>query len=333
MLRIALLIIFMFSAVTMSSLLGDSRQFEIKLLGILCAPLLGSVLVLTGGRSMARFSNVISIGLLGYSLLGCTWLWGRIPEDVMYQISTESSDIGILYLDLWDRGVKLSLAFKFGRVEVILFGIINTIAVVACGYLSVGHHSKFWEVAIVIPLGAFAAAQAVVGYNFLQVLVGFQVFSLCLTAFLSEGLGHPPREKFAGGVEILFVCFAQHSWEVFYSLDYGEIIYIAPLRTDPLPLLHVSPVDILAACLLFSVVDLLTSILQGAVRMGKAVRAGKDPEVLVEAAFFVRMALLCFLSLLQVWQLKRALLLSGLLGGWVFKLIVMIEFACSLFFR
>ena len=253
----------------------------------------------------------------------------------MYQISTESPDTGILYLDFWDRGVKLSLAFKLDRVELIIFGIINAIAMVACGYLSfgVGHHSKFWEVAIVIPLGAFAAAQAVVGYNFLQVLVGFQVFSLCLTAFLSEGLGHPPREKFAGGVEILFICFAQHSWEVFYSLDYGQIIFIAPLRTDLLPFLHVSPVDILAACLLFSVIDLLTSVLQGAVRMGSAVRAGKDPEVLVEAAFFIRMVLLCFVSLLQVWQLKRALLLSGLLGGWVFKLTVMIEFACSLFFR
>lgn len=331
MTNFALLLIFLVSVISVPSLLGGFRQFEIMLLGILCAPLFGSLLVVTGGRGMAKLFNFVSIGLLVYSLLGCIWLWGQIPEDVVY-IYRES--IGIVTLDWSDRGVNLSLTFRFTKVELLIFGAINIVAIVACGYLSfaVGHHSNFWEVAIVIPLGAFAAAQAVVGYNFLQVLVGFQLFSSCITFFLSVGLGHPPREKFAGGVEILMYCFAQHSWEVFESLDYGDIILIAPLRTGLLPFIHVSPVDILAGFLLFSGVDLLTSVLQAAVRMARAVHKGEDPEAWVELAFFVRMVLLFFLSIFQIWQLKRALLLSGLLGGWVLKAVMLIDFVCSLFF-
>lgn len=329
--KIMLLVASTFLVVIFYCSMGLERH-EMALLATLSAPLLGSLLVLIGGTSASRVSNLISIGFMGCSLLGGVWLWGGIPEDFMYLISADSPHVGVIDLDLW--GGWVSLVFKIDRVELISFGVINTLAVLASVYLSVrGDHPKFWEVAFLIPLGAFAAAQVVVGYNVAQIFFGYQLLSLTLMAFLMDGLGHPSRETPADGVEVFLVCFAGHLLYVFETLDCREIFVLAYSRADNINLLPVSPVDILAGCLLFSGVEQIFKILQGVLRIGNSLYKGKDPELLVEGAYFLKVAVMLSLSVFLIWRFQKAILLSGFFGGWVFNLLMIVESGCSLFFR
>lgn len=308
------------------------EKHEMALLGTLYAPFFGSLLVMIGGRSVARVSNLLSIGLMGCSLLGGVWLWGGIPEDFAYLISADSPHVGVVDIDILGRWV--SLVFKIDAVELICFGVINTLAVLASVYLSVrGDHPKFWEVAFLVPLGAFAAAQVVVGYNVAQIFFGYQLLSIVLMVLLADGLGHPSRETAADGVEIFLICFAGHLLYVFETLDLREIFILAYSRADNINLLPVSPVDILAGCLLFSGVEQIFKILQGVLRIAKSIHKGEDPLLKVEGAYFLKILVMLSMSTFLIWRFQKAILLSGFFGGWVFDLLMIVESACSLFLR
>ena len=308
------------------------EKHEMALLGTLYAPFFGSLLVMIGGRSVARVSNLVSIGLMGCSLLGGVWLWGGIPEDFAYLISAGSPHVGVVDIDILGRWV--SLVFRVERVELICFGVINTLAVLASVCLSVrGDHPKFWEVAFLVPLGAFAAAQVVVGYNVAQIFFGYQLLSIILMVLLADGLGHPSRETAADGVEIFLICFAGHLLYVFETLDLREIFILAYSRADNINLLPVSPVDILAGCLLFSGVEQIFKILQGVLRVARSAYIGKDPELEVEGAYFLKVIVMLSMTVFLLWRFQKAILLSGFFGGWVFDLLMIVESACSLFFR
>ena len=276
------------------------------ILSITSAPLVGALFVMAAGRRESYDAHLVATALVALSGLGVIFLWVKFP-------------IGITSIPLW--GGLIVLDFKINRVEMTGCILVNMMVIVAGLYLEMTPQKNFWEVAILLPLAYFGVTQMVLGYSLVQVLGGYQVVSACIRGYLYSVLEHPVRETPIEMVEVCLGCFVGHAWYVLDTLRCIELFRVASSFTHPIiSICPVSPVDVLAGCIVIAALDLALRFLNTVPRIWRSVQKGNEGNVSVEASYAAMIGVMGVALVFVSWKFKRLLILSAIFGGGFGKL-------------